>query len=146
MESNLIHDRGRGPEIVGTRITVYNLLPNFLDPSATEAYICQLYELTPEQVAAARAYVLNHADTVLARHLEIEAKIDVGNPPELIEQSRKTHAEFVRFKKWLAERRQSTTDAAADGSGAPNPRPNGGHVPTLEQWLAECGTARGGTP
>src|SRR5437879_4760919 len=37
MANDLIHDRGRGPEIVGTRITVYNLLPHFLDPTATEA-------------------------------------------------------------------------------------------------------------
>ena len=53
MANNIIHDRGRGPEIVGTRITIYNLLPEFLDPSVTEASLCELYELTPEQVAAA---------------------------------------------------------------------------------------------
>ena len=80
MGTDLIHDRGRGPEIVGTRITVYNLLPHFLDPSATEAYICRVYELTPEQVAAARAYVLNNPETVLAEHLAIEARMAAGNP------------------------------------------------------------------
>ncbi len=146
MESDLIHDRGRGPEIVGTRITVYNLLPNFLDSTATEAYICQLYELTPEQVAAARAYVLNHADTVLAKHLEIEAKISLGNSPELIERSKKTHADFMRFKNWLAERQQSTPVIEAEEPASPNPRPNGGRVPTLKQWLAECDAAYGGMP
>ncbi len=71
MASDLIHDRGRGPEIVGTRITVYNLLPHFLDETATEAAICRMYELTPEQVAAARACVLNNPDTILAGHLAI---------------------------------------------------------------------------
>ena len=45
---DLIHDRGRGPEVVGTRITIYNLLPHLLDPTATEAYICQMYELRLE--------------------------------------------------------------------------------------------------
>ena len=35
MTTDLIHDRGRGPEIVGTRITVYDLLPDFLDPRVT---------------------------------------------------------------------------------------------------------------
>ncbi len=123
MESDLIRDRGRGPEIVGTRITVYNLLPNFLDPAATEAYICQLYDLTPEQVAAARAYVLKHADTVLVRHLEIEVKIDLGNPPEVIERAKRTHADFVRFKNWLAEREHTS---AKDISTSPDPVPNGG--------------------
>src|SRR5206468_4699250 len=80
MATDLIHDRGRGPEILGTRITVFNLLPHFLDPTATEAYICRLYELSPQQVAAARAYVLNNPDTVLSEHLEIERKIAAGNP------------------------------------------------------------------
>ena len=80
MATDLIHDRGRGPEILGTRITVFNLLPHFLDPTATESYICRLYELSPQQVAAARAYVLNNPDTVLSEHLEIERKIAVGNP------------------------------------------------------------------
>src|SRR5437763_14485979 len=86
--TDLIHDRGRGPEIRGTRITVYNLLPYFLDPTATEAYICRIYDLAPEQVAAARAYVLNNPDTVLAVHLGIEARMAAGNPPQVIEQAR----------------------------------------------------------
>lgn len=98
MDESLIHDRGRGPEIVGTRITVYHLLPYFLDPSATEAYICLVTQLTPEQVGAARAYVLNHADTVLAEHLKIEARIAAGNPPSVAEKARKTHETFVRFR------------------------------------------------
>ncbi len=144
MESDLIHDRGRGPEIVGTRITVYNLLPNFLDSTATDAYICQLYELTPEQVAAARAYVLNHADTVLARHIEIEAKINLGNSPELIERSKKTHADFVRFKDWLAERKQPTAKDAAQAPTSASAGPNGGQSPTLKQWLAERGAGTSG--
>jgi hypothetical protein len=42
MATEFIHDRGRGPELVGTRITVYNLLPNFLDPMATDAHVCNL--------------------------------------------------------------------------------------------------------
>ena len=59
MTSDLIRDRGCGPEISGTRITVYDLLPHFLQPDDTESYICKLYDLTPEQVAAARAYVIS---------------------------------------------------------------------------------------
>jgi hypothetical protein len=37
MSTELIHDRGRGPELVGPRITVQDLFPYFLDPTATEA-------------------------------------------------------------------------------------------------------------
>src|SRR5438067_9700370 len=104
MTTDLIHDRGRGPEIVGTRVTVYNLLPHFLDPTATEAYLCRMYELTPEQVAAARAYVLNNPDTVLTEHLRIEARMAAGNPPQVIEQAKQTRAAFLSFKDWLARR------------------------------------------
>jgi uncharacterized protein (DUF433 family) len=107
MTTDLIHDQGRGPEIVGTRITVYNLIPHFLDATATEASICQTYGLTSEQVAAARAYILNHADTVLAEHLAIEARMSAGNPPEVIEQAKRTHATFQNFKDWLARRQQA---------------------------------------
>jgi uncharacterized protein (DUF433 family) len=137
METALIQDRGRGPEIVGTRITVYNLLADFLDPAATEASIARIYDLTPEQVAAARAHVLNNADTVLAEHLRIEARMSAGNPPEIIEQAQKTHAAFMRFKEWLDQRRQAAAHEpsaeAASGSGTNGP--NG--FPTFREWVAE---------
>src|SRR5258708_33223552 len=107
MPPDLIQDRGRGPEILGTRITVYNLLSDFLDPTATEASIGRIYDLTPEQVAAARAYVLNNPDTILAEHLRIDARMNSGNPQEVIEQARQTHATFMRFKEWLDQRQQA---------------------------------------
>lgn len=137
MADDLIHDRGRGPEIVGTRITVYNLLPNFLDATATEALICRMYDLTPEQVAAARAYIINNPDTVLARHLEIEARMAEGNPPEVIERLKQTHALFLRFRDWLAERRQveaqeeeEQRESASGGNGSER-------LPTFREWLAQ---------
>ena len=135
MATDLIHDRGRGPEIVGTRITVYNLLPHFLDPAATECTIGRLYDLTPEQVAAARAYVLNHPDAVLAEHLKIEARMAAGNPPQMMEQAKQTHAAFVAFRDWLAAgtRRDSKPRGRVLRSGS-----DGFHgFPTFHEWLAE---------
>jgi uncharacterized protein (DUF433 family) len=137
MATELIHDRGRGPEIRGTRITVYNLLPHFLDPAATEASIGRLYELTAEQVAAARAYVLNNPD-VLAAHLRIEERMAAGNPPEVIEQAKKTHETFVRFKEWLA-RRQAGGQGPEAGAAAGEGQNHSDHVPTFREWLAEQG-------
>lgn len=78
MPTDWIRDRGRCREIIGTRITVYNQLPGFLDATVTEAATASCYELTLEQVAAARAYVLNHPDAVLAEHLRIEARVAQG--------------------------------------------------------------------
>lgn len=130
MASNVIHDRGRGPEIVGTRITVYNLLDSFLDPSVTEEEICRVYELSAEQVAAARAYVLNNPDTVLAEHLRIEEKMAAGNPPEVRQQAERAKSTFNRFKEWQAEREaaESKEDEAPERES---------RFPTFREWLAE---------
>lgn len=134
MATDLIHDRGRGPEIRGTRITVYNLLADFLDPTRTEARIGQLYELTPEQVAAARAYVLNNAEAVLAEHLRIEERMASGNPPEMIEEAKRTQDVLRRFKDWLAERQRAEDLEHANGPG---------RFPTFREWL-ERSEARAG--
>jgi uncharacterized protein (DUF433 family) len=137
MATDLIQDRGRGPEIVGTRITVYNLLSNFLGPTATEASICRIYDLTPQQVAAARAYVLNNPETVLAEHLRIDARMSEGNPPEVIEQAKQTHAAFMNFKEWLVQRQHAAAqETSAQSASESNPNgPNG--FPTFREWLAE---------
>jgi uncharacterized protein (DUF433 family) len=135
MTNDLIHDRGRGPELVGTRITVYDLLPYFLDPTATESYVCRLYKLTPEQVAAARAYVLNNPTTVLARHLEIEARIAIENPPEVIEQAKKTHALFLRFEEWLTKRKEDEARELAAEAVADNGQ--SAKFPSFREWMKE---------
>jgi uncharacterized protein (DUF433 family) len=137
MTSNLIHDRGRGPELVGTRITVYNLLVHFLEPDDTEAFICKLYDLTPEQVAAARAYVLNNPEQMLARHLEIEARMAAGNPLEVIEQARKTHETFVKFKEWLTEREKTRAEEVATESASTGAPASVHPFPSFHEWISQ---------
>lgn len=137
MASELIHDRGRGPEIIGTRITLYNLLPHFLDATATESVICRIYELSPEQVAAARAYVLNNPDAVLARHLDIETRMAEGNPPEVIERAKQTHAAFLRFKEQLAKRRQAETQGEEKQTMSASRENGSERLPTFREWLAQ---------
>jgi uncharacterized protein (DUF433 family) len=130
MASEVIQDRGRGPEIVGTRITVYNLLQSFLDPAVTEEEICRVYELTPQQVAAARAYVLGNPDTVLAEHLKIEERLAGGNPHEVRQQAERARSTFKHFKEWLAER--NAAESEENGAGE---RPH--RSPTFREWLAQ---------
>lgn len=137
MATSLIHDRGRGPELVGTRITVYNLLPDFLDSNTTEDYICRVYELSREQVAAARAYILNNPEEVLARHLEIEKRIAVGNPPELIERMKKSHETFVRFKEWLAERDAELSRERAEERSSEGRSRLPADFPTFREWIEQ---------
>jgi uncharacterized protein (DUF433 family) len=133
MVADIIHDRGRGPEIAGTRITVYNLLPHFLDPTESEEAICRLYDLAPEQVAAARAYVLSHPDTVLAEHLKIEARMAAGNAAEDVEKAGRVHADFVKFREWIAER----DAAAAENENANKLRSRSAEFPTFREWVAQ---------
>ncbi len=125
MLNGLLHDRGRGPEIQGTRITVYNLIPHFLDPTSTEEQICALYELAPEQVAAARAYVLAHFDEVMAEHRRIEADLNQGNPPLVLEQTRLARARLKSFQEWLSEKEAAGTVTAQKG----------GPFPSFREWL-----------
>jgi hypothetical protein len=94
----------------------------------TECEISRIYELTAEQVAAARAYVLNHPDTVLAEHLKIEERMQAGNPPEVIERAEKARSVFTRFKQWLEKNDTSIQEAATQKTG---------RFPTFREWLAE---------
>ena len=119
----------QGPEILGTRLTVYHLLDSFLDPEVTESEICRVYELTARQVAAARAFVLSNPETVLAQHLKIEERLAAGNPPQVREAAERARATFESFKEWLAEKQ------AANHEEDEKARP--GRLPTFKEWLAE---------
>lgn len=130
MASDLIDDEGR---LIGSRINVYNLFPDLLDPQSTEAYIAKVYSLTPEQIAAARAYILRNPETVLARHLEIEERIARGNPPEVAEQAKRTHERFMRFREWLAKR-DAELQAEVGRSTDPSGRTK---FPSFREWLAQ---------
>jgi hypothetical protein len=133
MASDLIKDEGQETRISGTRLTVYDLLPYFIDPTATEEFIGRVYDLTVEQVAAARASVFANADTVLARHLQIEERLAIGNPPEVIEKARAMHARFVAFRKWLADREAEDRESlASNGDESADPD----RIPSFREWLA----------
>jgi uncharacterized protein (DUF433 family) len=126
---SLIEDRGRGPEITGTRITVYNLLQSFLDPTVTEEEICRVYSLTPGQVASARAYVLSNPDTVLAEHLKIEERLAAGNPPEVCEWAGRSKQTLESFKHWLHAREVAEVQEQGREQGTDK-------FPTFREWLA----------
>jgi uncharacterized protein (DUF433 family) len=117
-----------GPNILGTRLTVYHLLDAFLDPSVTESDICRVYKLTAQQVAAARAYVLRNPETVLAQHLKIEERLAAENPPQVREAAERAMATFKSFKEWLIERQ--AVNHEEDKKGRP------GRLPTFKEWLA----------
>jgi len=74
-------DRGRGPEIKGTRITVYSILDCALECWPPER-IAQWFDLTRAQVEAAIVYIREHTRDVLANYLKILEREEQRNPPE----------------------------------------------------------------
>jgi uncharacterized protein (DUF433 family) len=115
MDHPLIHDRGRGPELVGTRITVYALVPFFLRADTTEAEIAESFLITVEQVAAMRAYFLHHSAEVIAEYQRQEEWFQRG----VEEQAKRfppTPYDLRHFHAWVREREE----LAANG-GEPFP-------------------------
>jgi len=105
MKPVAIIDRGRGPELEGTRITVYCLLPYFED-GLTDAEIARWMELSSAQVAAMRQYFADHKEEVLAENREILASIAKGNPPEIKALDAAAHAKFKALRKQLRQQKQ----------------------------------------
>ena len=99
----LIRDRGRGPELVNSRITVFDLLPNLLDPQQTDADILARYpSIDATQFAAVRAYALEFAETLLPRQRAWEARPEPRNPPEVEAAFDRGAHRIADFQRWRA--------------------------------------------
>jgi uncharacterized protein (DUF433 family) len=86
-----IVDRGDGPKIEGTRITVYTVLEDLRNGHMREE-IALSYGLSSRQVQAAIDYIKANEAAVNAEYEEIMARIRKGNPPHieaLLEESHK---------------------------------------------------------
>ena len=81
LEAKII-DRGRGPEIAGTRITVYDVL-DYHKGGMHRDLIADTLELSSLQVELAIRYIDEHRDEVMADYSEMLARDARGNPPEL---------------------------------------------------------------
>ncbi len=69
-----IIDRGRGPEIVGTRITVFDVL-DYMQAGWDDKGIAVVLSLGTDQVRAARKYIENHPAEILAEFNKIRERI-----------------------------------------------------------------------
>ncbi len=108
-----IHDRGRGPEIEGARITVYDVF-EYLQSGWHATAIAGLFRLSSQQVQAAMDYIDGHRADVEADFQEIMARIQKGNPPELLEKFR---ASRDRLQQKLAEIQQREPEGAGHLGG-----------------------------
>lgn len=119
MEHPLIHDRGRGPELVGTRTTIYNLVPYFLNADRTEAEIAEWNRITVEQVAAMRAYFFAHFVEVMTEHEKIEARIRKGmeeqRSPEFQSRFWWNRERLERLRDWITEHHPEAFEKTTPG-------------------------------
>jgi uncharacterized protein (DUF433 family) len=109
LEAKII-DRGRGPEIAGSRITVYDVL-DYLEEGWPAKEIAWLFHLNTAQVEAAVRYIEEHKDEVMAAYQKILDRCARGNPPEL---QAKLDAGHERFLAMVRERQQAKTPENQD--------------------------------
>jgi uncharacterized protein (DUF433 family) len=101
-----IFNRGRGPEIVMTRVTVYTIMDYRNWPSIAVAWWLRL---TLAQVEAARKYIDEHRTEVEKDYREIVERGERGNPPELqakldaLKGTARTRLEELKAKKRLEQ-------------------------------------------
>jgi uncharacterized protein (DUF433 family) len=105
LEAKII-DRGRGPEIAGTRITVYDVL-DYHKTGWHRDMIADTLELSSQQVEVAIRYIEEHRDEVMADYEEMLARDARGNPPEL---QAKLDAGHERFLAMVRERREAKNE------------------------------------
>ena len=90
-----IIDRGRGPEIEGTRITVYDVV-DYLKEDWRAEQIAAMFRLPLEDIEAAMDYIERHNVVVMADYRQIVARHqNVTYSPEVQAKLDRNHERFL---------------------------------------------------
>lgn len=108
-----IIERGRGPEIAGTRITVYDIW-DYARHGWHEAQIAATLRLGSRQVRAALAYIEDHKDEVMSAYREMLERDARGNPPEIRQKLEASHEKLEEFVK--EKRNRPATEIVNEGT------------------------------
>jgi uncharacterized protein (DUF433 family) len=105
--NSVIIDRGRGPEIAGTRITVYDIM-DYYKQNWHHTAIATCLRISSGQVLAAIQYIEEHKEEVLAEYQKMLDRDARGNPPEIQAKLDAIHAECRAVReeyrrKWANE-------------------------------------------
>lgn len=95
-----IHDRGRGPEIKGTRITVYDVL-DFQKLGWQPEAIATHLRVTTAQVEKAIEYIANNKTDVEHAYQRMLARSQQGNPPEIRKKLEESRAKLLARRDTL---------------------------------------------
>ena len=100
-----IIDRGRGPEIEGTRVTVYTVW-EYAQHGDHHTYIAAMLDISSAEVLCALEYIEDHKEQVLKDYAEIMERINRGNPPEVKALLRESHKKLMVIKRKLLAKQQ----------------------------------------
>ena len=81
IESNIV-ELGRGPQIEGSRITVFDIIQYHKNGWQRDE-IAALFELSSQQVEAAMRYIDEHRAQVMAAYERNMERVNRGNLPEI---------------------------------------------------------------
>jgi uncharacterized protein (DUF433 family) len=103
MKAEII-DIGRGPQIAGTRITVYDIL-DYTTNDWHHTQIAAWLRLSTDQVLAAIQYIEAHKEELMPEYQEMLERDAQGNPPELQAKLDAMHAKFLKMVQERQARR-----------------------------------------
>jgi uncharacterized protein (DUF433 family) len=103
MKSYKIVDRGDGPKIEGTRITVYAIF-EYVELQRSREWIAATLGLSSRQVQAAIDYIAEHRTEVQTEYQKIADRIRAGNPPWVQERLQEAREKF-RVRKSSQQQR-----------------------------------------
>ncbi len=93
----IIIKRGRGPEIAGTRITVYDVM-DYLEEGWHHTAIAATLRISSAQVLAAIQCIQGHQDEVQENYKKILERCTQGNPPEIQARLDEIHAKYQNLR------------------------------------------------
>jgi uncharacterized protein (DUF433 family) len=111
-----IIDRGRGPEIAGSRITVYDVLAE-TEAGASPEELAREWGLHTEQIEAALRYIEEHRAEVLEDYRRIKERHARGNPPEVREKEAASRARFLELRERLRQGRGQGVNGGGNPGG-----------------------------
>lgn len=101
-----IHDRGRGPEIKSSRITVLNIWEFYKEGDSAEEIAKVFPVVTLEQVRVAIEYIENHREEVTAAWAEFEARVNAPRPEWLEKKLAASHEKLLALQAKLKRKKQ----------------------------------------
>ena len=112
-----IIDHGRGPEIEGTRITIFDVIDYWKDGWRFDQ-IAGLFRLPPDDIQAAIQYIEGHQEEVMAAYRQIlERHSHVQYPPEVQEKLAQNRQKLEAKLAEIRARRTTEAENACDHGG-----------------------------